>query len=57
MFVFCVITFQEEQFMVQMPPGIATDKKSHAEEEIWPDPVTTSIWNCEVLFLRGQFLI
>lgn len=28
--------------MVQMPPGIVSDKKSRAEEEIWPDPVPTS---------------
>lgn len=27
--------------MVQMPPGTVSDKKSHAEKEIWPDPVTT----------------
>lgn len=27
--------------MVQMPPGTVSDRKSHAEKEIWSDPVTT----------------
>lgn len=27
--------------MVQMPPGTVSDNKSHAEKEIWSDPVTT----------------
>lgn len=41
--------------MVQMPPGTVSGKKSHAEKEIWSDPVTT-LGNCKVLFLIGFLL-